>query len=66
MMPLPKDEATPPVTKMYLVSPTVIIFINVCSIIQGAKVGKNWGSTYCLARNIFYFAGKYCLLAIYT
>ena len=52
-MPLPKDEATPPVTKMYLVSPTVIIFINVCSIIQGAKVGKNWGSTYCLARNIF-------------
>ncbi len=53
-MPFPKDEATPPVTKMYLVSPTVIIFfIGVCYTIQGAKVGKKWVSAYSLSRNIF-------------
>ena len=27
MMPLPNEEATPPVTKIYLVSPTVILFL---------------------------------------
>ena len=52
MMPLPKDEATPPVTKMYLVSPTVIVFISVCFTIQGAKVGKKRGSAYDLVQQI--------------
>lgn len=27
-MPLPNDEATPPVTKMYFVSPTTIMFLS--------------------------------------
>ena len=27
MMPLPSEEATPPVTKMYFVSPTIIMFL---------------------------------------
>ena len=28
MIPLPKEEATPPVTKIYFVSPTIIIEFN--------------------------------------
>jgi len=31
IIPLPNEEATPPVTKIYFVSPTAILFLNVFS-----------------------------------
>lgn len=31
MIPLPNEEATPPVTKMYFVSPTTILFLSYIS-----------------------------------
>lgn len=34
MMPLPKEEATPPVTKMYLVSDTIFLFLEVLTLLE--------------------------------